>query len=312
MLKTSKLFLLFIFVITTITIVFIYKQYIEEKPKVAIVLKALDREYWNIIEKGAEKGFKDFGIDGKVLGPKDGTAEEQADLLEIVLNENPDVLVVSPINSPTINLILEKFVKKNIPVLLIDTDNHFKYKTAFIGTNNKELGKQAGVLLSTQLQPGNKVALIGRNEVSDVERIKEAKNSLETVGINVVSEKILTSDKVDEKEIQKLIQEHPDLKGVIASNDFIAIQLLKVIKKQQLRIPIIGSDGTTEMIKLIEKGILTGTVSQNPYDIGYLSVDVASRVSKGEKVNRNIDTGVDIITEGNAYQRLTFLKNVLR
>jgi ribose transport system substrate-binding protein len=309
-LKKSKLFLLTIFFISTIIIVFIHKQF-EEKPKVVIVLQTLDRQYWRIIEAGAEKGFKDFGIDGKVIAPKDGTAEEQSDLLENVLKENPDVLVVSPRYSPVIIPKLESFVGNNIPVLLIDTDDSWGNKTAYIGTNNLELGKMAGALLGSQLQPGDKVALIGGEPSPEGERLKGARVSLEAVGIKIVSEKILKSDKVVVKEMQTILHEHPDLKGVIAATDYIALPVSKIIQKQGIKIPIVGADGITEMVELVEEGTLTGTVAQNPYDMGYLSAEAALKVTMGEKVN-NIDSGVDIIMDNNARQRLDFLTRVLR
>ena len=64
-------------------------------------------------------------------------------------------------------------------------------------------------------------------------------------------------------------------------------------------------------LTLIKEGTLTSTVAQNPYDMGYLSIEAAIKVTKGEKVQPIIDSGVDIITKGNADQRLKFLNNVL-
>lgn len=276
-----------------------------------IVLQTLDRQYWKIIEAGAEKGFKDFGIDGKVIAPRDGTAEEQSDLLENVLKENPDVLVVSPRYSPVIIPKLENFVGNNIPVLLVDTDDSWGNKTAYIGTNNLDLGKMAGALLGSQLQPGDKVAFIGGEPLPEGERLKGARVSLEAVGIKIVSEKVIKNDKVVVKEMQTILHEHPDLKGVIASTDYIALPVSKVVQKQGIKIPIVGADGITEMVELVEEGTLTGTVAQNPYDMGYLSVEAALKVTMGEKVN-NIDSGVDIIMDNNARQRLDFLTRVLR
>jgi ribose transport system substrate-binding protein len=281
--KKGKLILLTTCVISTIIIVFIHKQF-ADKPKVVIVLKTSDKQYWEIIEAGAKKGFKDFDIDGKVIAPKDGTAEEQSDLLENVLKESPDVLVVSPVYSPVIIPELENFVRNNIPVLLIDTDDPWENKTTYIGTNNLELGKMAGALLGSQLQPGDKVALIGGEPPGEGERIKEARVSLEAVGIKIVAEKTLKNDTVVVKEMQTILHEHPDLKGVIASTDYIALPVSKLVQKQGIKIPIVGADGITEMVELVEEGTLTGTVAQNPYDMGYLSVEAALKVTMGGKL----------------------------
>lgn len=65
------------------------------------------------------------------------------------------------------------------------------------------------------------------------------------------------------------------------------------------------------MFKLINRGILPGTVTQNPYDIGYLSVEASLKLVKGESIERNISSGVDIIIKGNSIQRLDFTRKVI-
>ena len=73
-------------------------------------------------------------IEGKVIAPKIGTVEEQTEMLKKVLKEKPDVLVVSPVYTPSVIPEMEEFVKQSIPVLLIQTDDPWKNKTSYIGT----------------------------------------------------------------------------------------------------------------------------------------------------------------------------------
>ncbi len=92
MVKKHKGFLLIILIISVISIAFIYKQFfVEEKPKVVVVLKNLNLQYWEIVKAGADKGFEDFGIDGKVMAPKREAVEEQREILQKVLKQRPDV-----------------------------------------------------------------------------------------------------------------------------------------------------------------------------------------------------------------------------
>ncbi|MFC0560339.1 substrate-binding domain-containing protein [Halalkalibacter alkalisediminis] len=298
-----------------ILIGFLSKSFAEEKPKVVFVLKDLNSQYWEIVKAGAEKGFRDFALDGRVVAPIIGTAEEQSELLQGILKENPDVLVVSPTYAPIIMPILDEFVEQHIPVLLLDTDNSWEHKIAYIGTDNFDLGRKAGSLLASQLQPGDDVAVIGGDVKSPVsgERIEGARLSLNAVQINIATEKVnLANEATPIKDATKeILEEHPNIKGIIATNDVIALQVVKVLEEHGLSIPVTGADGIIEMIELIEDEKIPGTVAQNPFDMGYLSAETALKVSRSERVESTIDSGVDIIIKGNAKQRLNFYKSLL-
>ncbi|MCM3653354.1 sugar ABC transporter substrate-binding protein [Metabacillus litoralis] len=193
--------------------------------------------------------------------------------------------------------------------MLLDTDYPWKNKTSYIGTNNLELGRKAGALLASKLQPGDKVAIIAGGG----DRVKGAKISLEAAGINITVEKLgLENEAKPVKEaMETILWDYPDLKGVFATTDIMAVNAFKVIEEHELKMPVIGADGIIEMIELIENEELPGTVAQNPFDMGYLSIEAAMKVINGEKVDINIDSGVDFIIKGNSKQRLDFLGNLL-
>lgn len=316
MLKYRKLVILVGAVIAVFIISFISKSFADERPKVVLVLKSINSQYWEIIKAGAEKAFSDFGIDGKVIAPLDESTEEQSRLLEMTYKENPDVLIVAPTDS-TVIPILEKFTKiKKTPVLLVDNDYAMENKTSYVGTDNVDLGEKAGSLLASQLQPENKVAIIGGDLSISVfrERINGAKMALKDAGIVVVTEteRLSEDTKTEKEEMIKILRDDPDIKGVFATNDISALLVHKVLEEQGIAIPVIGADGIPDMLKLIKDGTISSTVAQNPYDMGYLSVETALKVTKGEHVEKVIDTGVDIIIKENAKQRLDFLKKLLK
>jgi ribose transport system substrate-binding protein len=286
-----------------------------EKPTVVVVLKDLDTQYFEIVKAGAEKGFRDFGLNGTVVAPSYESEEDvQENLLHTILNEDPDVLIVSPVASDIIPT-LRKFVKRDIPVLLLDTNYPWIYITSYIGTNNYELGRMGGMLLASSLQPGNKVALLAGELSHPIsrDRIKGAKVSLGTTGIEIVEIVDLPNETAPVKEaMETVLQEHPDIKGVYTVTDIMALSVFNVIEEYGVSIPIVGADGINEMIELVEEGLLPGTVAQNPYDMGYFSIEAALKAINGEKVERNMDSGVDVIIKGNAKQRLEFQKRILK
>jgi ribose transport system substrate-binding protein len=93
------------------------------KPKVAVVLKALNSEYFKLMEAGAKKAFEDLEVDGTILAPSNETeVEKQINMLEDLLNRDLDALVVMPSQSDAAIPVLEKYKAKGIPVLLADSD----------------------------------------------------------------------------------------------------------------------------------------------------------------------------------------------
>lgn len=287
----------------------------EDKPKVVVILKALNTDYWKSMKAGADKAFDDFDIDGKVIAPaSEYRVTEQIDMLKSVLKQNPDALIVAPSQPAVAIPLLVEYHKKRIPVLLADTDAQWEGQTTFIGTDNYTLGKKAGELLGSLLYPGDQVAIIEGTSVSTVtsERVKGAKEALEAAGIEIVTEQPGYDEFGNVKSVMKLIlKNHPDIKGVFATDDIITLAALKVIEKKRLKIPVVGTDGIRDMIKSIQARRINASVAQNPYDMGYISVAQALRAIKGETVMKRIDSGVDIITTDNAKEKLNFLKAIL-
>lgn len=286
----------------------------DEKLKVVVVAKSLDLEYWKIFESGAKKAFHDFDIDGQVIAPNSiYPISNEADTLKKVLRQHPDALIVTPIHPSVTIPVLMEYKKNNIPVLFAGRDADWEDKVTYIGTDHLKLGIMAGQLLGSMLQPGDQVAIIHGTlkDHAEVERIKGAKETLGKAGIEITTEQ-LGEDRYGKtiSVFENILQNHPDIQGVFATDDLIALNVLKTVEKEGLMIPIIGTDGITDMIDIVNEGKLSATIAQNPYDMGYLSVVQAIKAVNGEHVPERIDSGVDILTKDNARDRLAFQNNI--
>lgn len=287
-----------------------------DKPRMVVVLKQLNDEYWRTIQAGAEKAFDDYNIDGQVIAPNsEYSSEKQITMLKTILKRHPEALIVAPTDPSATIPVLKEYQKKNIPTLIVDTDAGWDDQITYIGTDHYVLGKKAGELLGSMLQPGDQVALISGMAVSSVtdERVKGAKEALEAVGVEIVTEQI-GYDRFGQTKpvIENILQSYPDIKGAFATDDVLALNALRIIEKKGLELPVIGTDGTREMLKFIEGKSLSATLAQNPYDMGYISVKQALRSVKGELIEKRIDSGIDIITWDNVEDRLSFLTKILK
>ena len=112
--------------------------------------------------------------------------------------------------------------------------------------------------------------------------------------------------------MKSILQEHPDIKGVVTSSDYVALPALKVVQEQGVDVLVMGTGGVLEMLPFVKDGVVPITVSQSPYDMGYLSVEASLKVANGEEVSKEIYTAIDIVTKGNAEQRLEFYQKALK
>ncbi|RBW70930.1 sugar ABC transporter substrate-binding protein [Bacillus taeanensis] len=315
MTKRKLIFLIAVFFLCLLIGVTVQSVENKNKPKIVVVLKDGNKQYWKIVEAGANKAFADFQVNGKVVAsPSDSEVIGQLKVLREILKQNPDALIAAPSHSSASIPIFNEYHKRDIPVLLIDSDADWEEKTTFIGTNNVELGEKGAALFGSMLQPGDKVAIITGPSFTPVfvERAMGAKKTLQAAGIEIVTERLGYNVLLQLNPVMdSILEKYPTINGVFASNDPMAIHALKSIEEKGLNIPVIGGDGIVSMIEKVESGIITATVAQNPYDMGYKSVEAALKVINGEVVEKRIDSGVDIITKDNAKDKLQFLESIL-
>ena len=66
-------------------------------------------------------------------------------------------------------------------------------------------------------------------------------------------------------------------------------------------VKVIGFDNDKKGIQYMEEGIIDALVVQKPFNMGYLGIEAAVRVAQGKKVERVIDSGMEVITVDNIY-----------
>lgn len=317
MLKRSWILLLIGAVLLFTLIGFIAKSLVQDdKPKIVVVVKTLNIEYWKILESGAKKAFQDFNVDGQVIATNyESQVTEQVHMLKSVLNQKPDALIVA-LNQPSSTIsVLNEYKRNNIPVLFVDTESDWDGQTAYIGTDNYGLGEKSGELLASMLLPGDQVALIHTAVTNPdmIARLKGAREALEAAGIEIVAVQPADNELGEVKlAMDHILQTFPDIKGVFAGTDTIAISTLQELKENGIHIPVVGTDGTMKMVKSVEDGTLSATIAQNPYDMGYLSVEKALKAIKGEFVEKKVNSGVSIVIKSDVKERIDFLTTILK
>ncbi len=291
------------------------QQGAEEPIKIGVVVKALNSDFWKTVEAGAKAAGKDLGVEVEVLGPSAETAvSEQIDMIEDQITKQVSALVVAPSQPASAIPVFDQAKAAEIPVVLIDTDAQWDDKVSFVGTGNYNGGKQAGEFIAEKLGKGGKVVIL-RGAVGDPTHDERSNGAIEVLkekGLEVLDIQPANSERgLGMTVMENILQVHPDVQGVFATNDEMALGALRAIQAAGKEIITVGFDGSPDALKSIEEGELTASVAQNSFNIGYQGVVTAVKAVKGEAVDKRVDTGTKIITKDNVKEEQQKLKEIL-
>jgi ribose transport system substrate-binding protein len=287
----------------------------QKSVKIAVIVKALNSDYWKIVEAGAKAAGKDLGVDVEVLGPSAETAvSEQVSMIEDQITKKVSALAVAPSQPASAIPAFDQAKAAKIPVVLIDTDAQWPDKVSFVGTGNYNGGKLAGEFLAEKLGKGGKVVIL-RGAMGDPTHDERANGAIEVMkakGLEIVDIQPANSERgLGMTVMENILQAHPDIQGMFATNDEMALGALRAIQAAKKQIITVGFDGSPDALKSIAAGELTASIAQSPYNIGYKGVEAAVKAAKGEQVDKRIDTGTSVISKDNVAEEQKKLNEIL-
>jgi ribose transport system substrate-binding protein len=182
-----------------------------------------------------------------------GNVNTQTSQVDNFITQKVDLLLISPFEAAPLTPAVQRAMKAGIPVIELDrktVGDPGKDYTAFIGGDNYKIAMEAGKYTATTLLPdGGEVAVLEGlpSSTPAVERLNGFKDGVkENAKIQVVAEQ--AADWLPDKAqtaFSAMLQAHPDIKMVYASNDMMAAGARLAAKGagKDGQIKIIGTDG---------------------------------------------------------------------
>jgi len=279
---------------------------------VALVVKALDSEWWQRVKAGAEEAARaNPGVRLAVLAPeREINIDQQVGILEDQITRHVAALAVAPAGVSEILPVLDKAKAAGIPVVIMDTDINWPSKVAFVGADNRHAGRLAGDYITKQLGGKGKVAVIRGilGVATHEERLAGFRDAIAaTPGIQLVTVQPANSERaLGMSVMENLLTTYPGLNAVFATNDQMALGAVEAIAARGLtgKISVVGVDATGEAIHAIEAGRMSADVAMHPEVLGNKAVTAAIQAAKGQAVEKLITTGETLITKENAHEAL--------
>jgi ribose transport system substrate-binding protein len=172
----------------------------------------------------------------------------------------------------------------------------------FIGTNNEAGAKLAGDYMCKNLKPGDKVAILQGliTQSTGKARADGSKAGLSACGLNIVAQTPAEWDTAKaQAAMEDILTKNPDLKGVFASNDNMALGAVQAIKNAKLtgKIMVVGFDANPDAATAILAGDMNASVAQAPSNMGKFGVESLLKLVQGGTIEANIDTGTELVTK---------------
>jgi ribose transport system substrate-binding protein len=219
--------------------------------------------------------------------------------IQDMINKGAQALIVAPLNSDGLEPALAAARAKDIPVLTVDrkvNSEPCKDYVAFLGSNFVEQGKRAAQEMAKALGGKGKVAILlgasGNNVTTD--RTKGFVDEIEanSPDIEIVAQQTgeFARDK-GQQVMEQIIQAQPDITGVYAENDEMALGALVALKSAGKApgtdVHVVSIDGTRNAVQKIVDGELFAVVESNPR-FGPLAFETLQKFLSGEPVPQNV------------------------
>lgn len=283
--------------------------------QIAVVPKGTTHEFWKSIHAGAIKAAQEFkaaGTDVTIIwkGPlREDDREQQVQVVENFVGRRVSAIVLAPLDARGLVAPAETAVRAGIPVVIIDSALNSKQPVSTVSTDNYKGGVLGAHRLAALLEGKGKVILLRVLAGSTSTEQREA-GFLDTIKQEYPGIEVLSSDQhagatrdTAYRAAQNLLNRFGrDVTGVFAPNESSATGMLLALRDAGLaggKVKFVGFDTGTQTLAALKTGDLQGLVVQNPFKMGYLGVQTAVAALRGQPVEKDIDTGCELVTKEN-------------
>ncbi|MGL5122710.1 MAG: ribose ABC transporter substrate-binding protein RbsB [Fusobacteriaceae bacterium] len=265
--------------------------------KLGLVVSTQDNPFFVTLKEGAEKKAKELGYDLVVLDSQNDPSKELGNV-EDLLVKGIDVLLINPTDSDAVGAAIKAANRAKVPVVTLDRGANSGKVASHVASDNTAGGFLAGEFLVEKLDGKGKIVELEGIPGTTAARYRgKGFNEAITGKLEVVSRQTADFDRTKGLTVmENILQAQSEVNGIFAHNDEMALGALRAVQSSgRKNIIIIGFDATSDAMKSVENGGLTGTVAQKPLKIGYVGVEIADKIIKKEKIEANIPIELELI-----------------
>ena len=283
------------------------------KDLLAIITPSFDNPFFKAEADGAKARAEQLGYDTIVLSHDDDNSK-QLQLVDSVVARGAKAIILDNAGSDASVAAVQAAKKAGVPSFLIDREiNATGVAVSQIVSNNYQ-GAQLGAqeFVKQMGEKGSYVELTGRD--ADVNAHIRSKGYHDVMD-DYPDMKMLATQSANWSQpeaftkMEAMLQAHPDVKGVIAGNDTMAMGAQAALKAaNRPDVIVVGFDGSNDVRDQIKAGTIKATVLQPAYRQAQMAVEQADQYLKTKSTGQPEKQLMDcvLITPANAPKLETF------
>ncbi|GAA2310245.1 hypothetical protein GCM10010149_70740 [Nonomuraea roseoviolacea subsp. roseoviolacea] len=271
--------------------------------KIGMSVSTLNNPYFVQFRDGAQAAAARLGVALTVTDAQND-ASQQVNQVQNFTSQSMKAIIINPVDSDAAAPAVKAADRVSIPVIAADRGVNGAEVAQTVASDNVAGGRYAAQELAKAVGGSGKVVVLQGVPGTSASRDR-GQGFTEGIkafpGVQVVAQQPADFDRTKGLDVMtNLLQSHPDLKGVFAENDEMALGAIKALgAKAGQQVKVVGFDGTPDGLKAVAAGTMTATIAQQPKLLGQRAVEAAVRAANGETIAKTVAVPVKIATKAN-------------
>jgi len=254
--------------------------------------KNLGNPYFDTSTAGAEKAAEDLGAELEEVGPETASPDAQVSYINTVAQQGKDALILSANDPEALCDAIEEARSAEVKVVTFDADTNPECRDLFVNQATAEgIAAKQLELISEQIGGEGEIAILSAaanatNQNAWIEMMEtELADNPDYANIELVD--TVYGDDDDQKsfdQTEALLQNHPDLKGIISPTTVGIAAAARYLSDSQYKgkVALTGLGTPNQMREYVENGTVESFALWNPEDLGALATYAAAALANGD------------------------------
>jgi ribose transport system substrate-binding protein len=236
----------------------------------------------------------------------DQSLPAQVKIIQDLIARKVDGIAISALDNKGLVPVIAEATQAGIKVVTFDSAAPSSAALAYIGTNNRHAGWEAGKRIVALMKNHGKLVVLqgGLAALNLNQRALGLKLAVAKYGpkIKVLPVVDIGTDMASATSITaEVLAKHPDVTAIFGVSSQGAPGAVAALADAKLRhkVLVAGFDDTTATLQGIRSGSVSFCLVQKTFKMGWLSLEALVDAKKGEHVDKETDTRVLFVTTGN-------------